>query len=175
MQVCAYWNLSFVISSLIDSRNKLGYTKVNASRMKGENRQMDDLEIDPFEHYIEVFKALSELTRLKIMWLLLSIDSKICVSEIIGVLGENQYNVSKHLKVLKKAGLVYEKKEGKWIFYHYRSSIGYFDDMIKKAVLTIPEDLLVDEVERCKKRLDMRVDEKCIVSSSTFKSKGNHV
>lgn len=137
--------------------------------MKGESRPMAEIEVNPFEHYIEVFKALSDLTRLKIMWLLLSIDSKICVSEIIDVLGENQYNISKHLKILKKAGLVYEKKEGKWIFYHYRSSIGYFDDMIKKAVLTIPEDLLVDEVERCKKRLNMRIDDKCIVTNGSKK------
>ena len=32
--------------------------------------------------------------------------------------------------------------------------------MIKKAALTIPEDLLVDEVERCIKRLKIRIDEK---------------
>lgn len=119
---------------------------------------MSEINENSFEHYLEVYKALSDLTRLKIMWLLLSIDSKICVSEIIEVLGENQYNVSKHLKILKKAGLVYEKKEGKWIFYHYRSSIGYFDEMIKKSILTIPDEMLLREVERCKQRLAMRVD-----------------
>ena len=73
----------------------------------------NEQKLNPFEHYTDIFKALSDVTRLKIMWLLLSIDSKICVSEIIDVLCENQYNVSKHLKILKKAGLIYEKKEGK--------------------------------------------------------------
>lgn len=132
--------------------------------MKKGREDMSDIEENHFEHYLAVYKALSDLTRLKIMWLLLSIDSKICVSEIIAVLGENQYNVSKHLKILKKAGLVYEKKEGKWIFYHYRSSTSYFDEMIKKSVLTIPEEMLLEEIERCKQRLSMRVDDKIIVT-----------
>lgn len=50
------------------------------------------------------------------MWLLLSIDSKISVSEIIDVLEENQYNVSKHLRILKNAGVVYEKRRTDGLF-----------------------------------------------------------
>lgn len=133
---------------------------------------MDSQGINHLEHFTNVFKALSDVTRLKIMWLLLSIDSKICVSEIIDVLHENQYNVSKHLKILKNAGLVYEKKEGKWIFYHYCGSIGYFDDMVKKAIMTIPEDEMVNEISRCKKRLSMRVDGKCVVGTESYEQVG---
>jgi ArsR family transcriptional regulator len=125
---------------------------------------MENHEINPFEHYTVVFKALSDLTRLKIMWLLLSIDSKICVSEIIDVLKENQYNVSKHLKILKNAGLIYEKKEGKWTFYHYRTSNAAFDREVRQTVMTIPEELMADEILRCQKRLAMRLDGKCTVN-----------
>lgn len=128
---------------------------------------LNEEKLNPFEHYTDIFKALSDVTRLKIIWLLLSIDSKICVSEIIDVLCENQYNVSKHLKILKKAGLVYEKKEGKWSFYHYCGSTGYFEDMVKKAILTIPEDKMVNEIDRCNKRLAMRVDGKCVVGTDS--------
>lgn len=124
---------------------------------------MKQLEINEFEHYTDVFKALSDLTRLKMMWLLLSIDSKISVSEIIEVLKVSQYNVSKHLKILKKAGLIYEKKEGRWTFYYYRSSTDYFDDMVKQVVLAIPGDLMINEVDRCKKRLDLRADGKYVI------------
>jgi ArsR family transcriptional regulator len=116
---------------------------------------------DPaFEHYTEVFKALSDLTRLKIMWLLLSIDSKVSVSEIIEVTQINQYNVSKHLKSLKKAGLVYKQREGKWIFYHYDKGNGAFDDIVRKAILTIPEEKLTDEIKRCRKCLTVRTEVK---------------
>jgi len=128
---------------------------------------MDEVEINPWERYTIIFKALSDLTRLKIIWLLLSIDSKISVSEIIDVLEENQYNISKHLRILKNAGLIYEKKEGKWSFYHYRSSNEEFDEAIKKTVLSIPNELMVNEVVRCKKRLSMRVDGKCVVGGNS--------
>lgn len=128
---------------------------------------MEDYEINPWERYTVVYKALSDITRLKIMWLLLSIDSKISVSEIIDVLGENQYNVSKHLKILKNAGLIYEKKDGRWTFYHYRSRNDAFDLEIRKTVLTIPIELMSDEVFRCQKRLAMRVDGKCVVGAES--------
>ncbi len=128
---------------------------------------MNGCEINPWERYTTIFKALSDITRLKIMWLLLSIDSKISVSEIIDVLEENQYNVSKHLRILKNAGLIYEKKEGKWSFYHYRSSDDAFDKAVKEAVLTIPQDLMLDEVDRCRKRLSMRVDGRCVIGAES--------
>lgn len=130
---------------------------------------MSNHEIDPCERYKIIFKALSELTRLKIMWLLLSIDSKISVSEIIDVLEENQYNVSKHLRILKNAGLIYEKKEGKWSFYHYRNSNDSFDKAIKETVLTIPKNLMLDETARCQKRLSLRVDGKCVIGAESNK------
>lgn len=124
---------------------------------------MDNSEINPWEQYTNIFKALSDLTRLKIIWLLLSIDSKISVSEIIDVLEENQYNISKHLRILKNAGIIYEKKEGKWSFYHYRNRDDSFDQTIREAVLTIPKELMCGEIDRCHKRLSMRVDGKCVI------------
>lgn len=128
---------------------------------------MNNNEINPLDCYTIVFKALSDITRLKIMWLLFSIDSKISASEIIDVLEENQYNVSKHLRILKNAGLIYEKKNGKWTFYHYRSGNDVFDKTIRKAVLTIPAEFLVQETDRCTKRLSMRVDGTCVVGAAS--------
>ncbi|MDC7240029.1 MAG: metalloregulator ArsR/SmtB family transcription factor [Spirochaetales bacterium] len=124
-----------------------------------ENKQWDA--------YTVVFKALSDRTRLKIMWLLMFIDSKISASEIIDVLEENQYNVSKHLKVLKNAGLIYEKREGRWTFYHYENCNNEFHKSIKSTVSTISAGLMNDEIERCQKRLSMRVNGVCIVGADS--------
>lgn len=124
-------------------------------------------EIDPIERYVETFKALSDMTRLKIMWLLLSVDSKIYVSEIIDVLGENQYNVSKHLRILKGAGLVYERKEGKWTSYHYRPGRDEFDAEIRQTILAIPKELMAREIAACQKRLAMRVDGRCVLGTES--------
>ena len=128
---------------------------------------MEQYEINPIERYVTVFKALSDMTRLKIMWLLLSIDSKICASEIIDVLNENQYNVSKHLKILLNAGLIYKKKEGKWTFYYYRSGDEGFDSEVRRTVMSIPGELMAGEVARCRKRLAMRVDGKCVIGGNS--------
>lgn len=121
------------------------------------------------EKYTNIFKALSDTTRLRIMWLLLSIDSKISVSEIIDVLGESQYNVSKHLKILSNTGLVEKKKEGRWIFYHYKKTDEKFDNEIRKVIMSIPEKMMEDEISRCQKRLSMREEGKCILGADSQK------
>lgn len=43
-----------------------------------------------------------------------------CVCELTGLVGEDQSTVSKHLAVLKHAGLIADRKEGAMIFYRPR-------------------------------------------------------
>ncbi|MFB9053814.1 ArsR/SmtB family transcription factor [Formosa undariae] len=105
------------------------------------------------QNSLNTFKALSEVTRLKIIWLLINMDSKICVSEIIEVLNEPQYNVSRHLRILKKADIIDESKEGKWVYYFIKSTDSEFMSHIKNAVSTISEKDMTIEIERCKQRL----------------------
>ena len=59
---------------------------------------------------VEIFKALSDPTRLKILECI--IDEEKCICEVIPYTGKSQPNVSLHLKVLKQAGLVNERKDG---------------------------------------------------------------
>ena len=59
---------------------------------------------------VEVFKALGDPTRLKILELVK--DKEKCICDIIPETGKSQPNVSQHLKVLKIAGLVDERKDG---------------------------------------------------------------
>ena len=133
---------------------------------------MDDYKINEFDKYKTVYKALSDQTRLKIMWLLNKIDSKICVSEIIEVFEENQYNVSKHLKILKNSGLVYEKREGRWVFYQCMPPKDEFMKNVYQTVVSIPDSLLEKEIRRCKCLLENRVDRKRIIDKD-LKSKTN--
>ncbi len=55
------------------------------------------------------FKALGEPTRLKILRLLA--EQELCVCELEEILEMSQPRVSQHLKVLKQAGLVKERRE----------------------------------------------------------------
>lgn len=115
------------------------------------------------DRYINILKALSDTTRLKIIWLLNNIDEKICVSEIIDVLDEYQYNVSRHLRLLKNVGLIDEVKEGKWVFYYLKPVKNEFQHLIQKLIRAIPEEEMTIEVAKCKKRLALRENGKCVI------------
>ena len=63
----------------------------------------------------EVFKALSDPTRLRILSLLL--ESPCCVCELVTTLGLPQPSVSRHLANLRHAGIVESRREGVRIVY----------------------------------------------------------
>jgi DNA-binding transcriptional ArsR family regulator len=63
----------------------------------------------------EVLKAMADPTRLKVLHSLQSGER--CVSDILSVVGGSQANISKHLSVLKRAGLVDCRRDGLNVFY----------------------------------------------------------
>ena len=69
------------------------------------------------EPLIDIFQALGEENRLRIVNLLLDTDD-LCVCDIERVLGVPQPRVSRHLVVLKQAGVVVARRNGLWM--HYR-------------------------------------------------------
>lgn len=66
--------------------------------------------------FIEIMKALSDPHRVKIVKLLQH-RSGMCVCELRSLLHIAQPTVSKHLKILKEAGLVEFRKDGLWVNY----------------------------------------------------------
>ena len=64
---------------------------------------------------IAALKALGEETRLRILRLLFK--EQLSVNEITGRLGASQYNVSKHLRIMREAGLVETEKQGQHRLY----------------------------------------------------------
>ncbi len=60
-------------------------------------------------------KLLSDPTRLRIL-ALLSIE-EIAVQELVSITGLAQSRISNHLSLLKRAGLVLDRREGSWAFY----------------------------------------------------------
>jgi ArsR family transcriptional regulator len=69
---------------------------------------------------IHAFAALSDVWRLRIIGLL--DEREVCVSDIYSVLGIHQPTVSKHLGVLRRAGLVEVRRQGLWMYYRIASS-----------------------------------------------------
>lgn len=67
------------------------------------------------EAAIKMFKALSDETRLRIYLLLL--QDELCVCELVNILNMEQSRISHSVRILKEAGLVVNRREGKWIIY----------------------------------------------------------
>lgn len=64
---------------------------------------------------IEILKALADETRMRILAQVLKGD--ICVCEIENCLSLSQSNASRHLTVLKKAGILESYKSAQWTYY----------------------------------------------------------
>lgn len=64
---------------------------------------------------LKILKALSDSNRLRIISMLK--ERELCVCEITEILQLATSTVSKHLSLLKEAGLIEDEKEGKWVNY----------------------------------------------------------
>lgn len=73
---------------------------------------------DPCQGAAKLFQALSDPTRLEILELLRSGES--CVCDLQGALDASQSRLSFHLRTLKDAGLVTDRREGRWVYYALR-------------------------------------------------------
>ena len=70
----------------------------------------------------QVAKALAHESRLMIIDALYEMD--MCVSELTEMVGVDQSTVSKHLSVLKQAGIILDRKEASnKVYYHLRVAI----------------------------------------------------
>jgi ArsR family transcriptional regulator, arsenate/arsenite/antimonite-responsive transcriptional repressor len=95
---------------------------------------------------LNVFKALSDETRVKILKLLE--HGELCVCDIVAALDTIQPKVSFHLGVLKEAGLIRDRKRGKWVHYRIDDSDIFKRFLILSILEKIPEENLTKEKER---------------------------
>ena len=97
---------------------------------------------------IQVFKALTDETRLRILKLLE--HGELCVCEIVAALDIVQPKVSFHLATLKGAGLVNDRRHGKWSHYRLQES----DIFRRFLVISILEKANGEGVLKDKERLE---------------------
>ena len=99
------------------------------------------------DHMVRLFKALSDETRIRIIKLLE--HGELCVCDIVAALGMVQPKVSFHLGVLKNAGVLKDRKKGKWVHYSLDES-----EMFKRLLLmSVTERASGMEVEDDRARL----------------------
>ncbi|MBM4236099.1 MAG: winged helix-turn-helix transcriptional regulator [Firmicutes bacterium] len=86
---------------------------------------------------VDFFKAMGEETRVKILMMLF--EEEMCICELIEELQLSQSAVSHHVKILKQAGLVNDRRDGKWTFCSinqagFKTQLDVLQDKIVKLV-----------------------------------------
>lgn len=78
---------------------------------------------------VRLFHALSDETRLRLLEQLR--EGEQCVCELTDAFKTGQSRLSFHLRVLKDAGLVTDRREGRWTYYSLnRDAIGELEDLV---------------------------------------------
>lgn len=95
---------------------------------------------------MNVFKALSEETRLRILKLLEK--GELCVCDIVAALDMVQPKVSFHLNVLKEAGFLKDRKQGRWTHYRLDDSDFFRRFLLLSVLERIPKEALTEDRER---------------------------
>ena len=84
---------------------------------------------------IAVLNALAEPTRLDTMRLLAD-GSEHCVCELMRALGATQSRMSRHMQVLKQAGLVSDRRDAQWVRYRLNPDLAPAIAALLKAALS---------------------------------------
>jgi len=100
----------------------------------------------------QLFQALGDQTRLRILGLLLA--GEICVCDIHDTLKISQPKASRHLAYLRRAGLVEARRQGLWMYYRLAAPRDALIETVRQAVThTLGH---IESVQRDAARLEKR-------------------
>lgn len=102
-----------------------------------------------------IYHALSEVTRLRILKLLE--HGELCVCDLVAALEMSQPKISFHVAALKSAGLIADRKDGRWIRY---SIVADCDLFRRYLISTTLEKISAGDIEKDRARLDIFLKEK---------------
>ncbi len=103
---------------------------------------------------LNIFKALSDETRLRILKLLE--QGELCVCDIVAALDMIQPKVSFHLGVLKDAGLIKDRKQGKWVHYRIDDSDFFRRFLLLSTLERISAETVSEDISRLKDFLKVK-------------------
>lgn len=87
----------------------------------------------------DILSALAESMRLRVL-ALMAAEREACVCELVAALDEPQPKVSRHLAVLRAAGLVVDRRQAQWVFYSIATDLPPSEaDVVASAVAAARE------------------------------------
>ena len=124
---------------------------------------------------ILIAKALSDPARVRVLILLLR-PGELCVCEIVDAMEMSQSTLSSHLQIIRQAGLVTTRREGKWVYYGLEpAQAPLLEFLLVHHQATLDTDKrLQRDAQRLTERLKMRENGCCVVGFGPmdFREKG---
>jgi|LZCG01.1.fsa_nt_gb ArsR family transcriptional regulator len=115
------------------------------------------------EQLAGLFRVLANEDRLRIFSLIIHSGQRLCVCEIVDATGLPQYQVSKHLRLLREAELIRGEHQGRWTYYSL-SSGERVERTARFLERAIPPDAVAKELAGLKQRLALRQNGRCVYS-----------
>ncbi len=118
------------------------------------------------QELLTITKALADENRLRALMMLR--DQELCACQVIEILGLAPSTVSKHMTILRQAGLVQARKEGRWMYFclpqrgvgkPVKEALSFIKANLAGSVQTLKDDkklqkvLSVDRESLCKNQI----------------------
>ena len=115
------------------------------------------------EELAALLKTAADPTRLRLLRLLHDAKTEVCGCELADSLVMPQYNLSKHLKLLRAAGLITSRKEGQWVYYQLSSRRDETQSTLLRLIAAVPDSAAASDRRNFAKRLKLRTKGKCLI------------
>lgn len=126
---------------------------------------MHSINIEPQE----IFQALADGTRIRIARLLAQTGEEVCLCELVDCLLEPQSKVSRHLKILRQAGLLSAVKDGRWVYHRLVRDMAHLErlyEMLK--AMPDSDSVFAKDLANFQNRLSLREDGRCRIGIQTL-------
>jgi ArsR family transcriptional regulator len=109
-------------------------------------------------------KALADIVRVRIIAALQS--GELCVCELVDALEIRQSRLSSHLQILRQAGIVTVRKDGKWSYYALAPGhVPLIEALFRHYARSLASDPRRQrDAMRLRQRLDLRDNGRCVLS-----------
>lgn len=113
-------------------------------------------------HPETVFQALADPTRIRILRLLAVTREEACLCELVDSLLEPPYKLSRHVKLLRQAGLLAAEREGRWVYHRLVTDPAYLRHLYA-TLRRLPDRkrLFAKDLKRFRERMRLRERGRC--------------
>lgn len=115
-----------------------------------------------------VFQALTDATRIRILRVLSASGEEACLCELVDSLLEPQYKLSRHIKVLRQAGLLTAEKDGRFVYHRLLARPAHLGRLVA-TIRALPDadGTFSSDLHRFGERMRLRASGRCRVGIQT--------